>query len=278
MMRSAVYGFVVADAVGVPYEFRKRGSFQAIGMVGYGTHNQPAGTWSDDSSMLIATFESLNRLKKIDSEDIMQNFCKWYQKSEFTAHGTVFDIGNTTARSIVNYLKERNIETCGGREHWDNGNGALMRVLPLAFTSATDDEINEVTALTHNHEISKEASRIYVHIARGLMLGESIRDLLKQYTLSPKFQHILNIYEIKEEDIRSGGYVIDTLTAALWCLVHTNNYRDCVLKAVNLGEDTDTTAAVAGGLAGIMYRYDAIPKEWIEALQNKKIIKDIIRN
>ena len=211
-LRDYVYGPAVGDALGVPYEFRARGTFECTDMVGHGSHNQPAGTWSDDTSMALATCDSIRATGR----------------------------GRTGER--------------------DNGNGSLMRILPLAFTGATDDEVRAVSAITHAHATSCEACVRMVRVARRLIAGEGPRDVAGDFVGVPASQ------------IRSGGFVLDTERAALWCLANTSSYAECVLAAVNLGDDTDTTAAVAGGLAGIAYGMEGIPGEWLDALLGKATI------
>lgn len=138
-----------------------------------------------------------------------------------------------------------------------------MRIAPLAFTDATDEEIGEVSAITHAHRTSTDACVIFVELMRSVMNG----------TL-PSW--MLQLKDVPERGIRSGGFVRDTLEAATWCFVNTNSYEDCVLAAVNLGDDTDTTAAVAGALAGTAYGIDAIPREWIDTLRGKELIESCL--
>lgn len=266
-LRDAIYGLAVGDALGVPYEFKKRGTFKCTDMVGYGTHNQPAGTWSDDTSLTLATCCSIKQDRRMWLGGMMNRFRNWYYDEEFTAHGEVFDVGRTTAMAIHRGYGFNDIRS--------NGNGSLMRIIPLAFVKdITSEEVAKVSSLTHAHSISTAACLLYVTIATGLIYEQNIKDMLKKLKTAPEpYNRLHNIYELPEEEIRSTGYVVDTLEAALWCVATTDNYKDCVLKAVNLGEDTDTVAAVAGGLAGIIYGYDAIPKEWIDALANKELIE-----
>lgn len=265
MLKSAIYGFAIGDALGVPYEFRQRNTYVCNGMIGYGTWEQPKGTWSDDTSMTLATCESIKAKNKIDLNDIFNNFKLWVYKGMFTAHNELFDIGNTTREAI---LKGSGIDDINS-----NGNGSLMRILPLAFIECTDEDIENVSALTHAHEISKEACVIYVHIARELIKGRNIKDILKEVKCSDIYARVPYIYDLDENDIKSSGYVVDTLEASLWCVATTTSYNGCVLKAVNLGGDTDTVTAIAGGLAGIIYGYDNIPKEWVDNLANKELIE-----
>lgn len=281
---SGLLGLVVADAVGVPYEFKERGAFNATDMTGYGTYNMPVGTWSDDSSMTIATVDSLVMNKgKIDTRSIMNGFCEWFFGGLYTPYGTVFDVGNTTRVAIQRFERNRhygiNPEICGGVSIADNGNGSLMRILPLAFVKCGFSDVVKVSSLTHGHKISVDACCIYISIANRLIIGQTkeqaIKDALDdyQYAIVPakELERLLKVETLSIDDIKSTGYVVDTLEAALWCLTTTDNYKDCVLKAVNLGGDTDTIAAVAGGLAGILYADTdkGIPPEWIEQLAKK---------
>lgn len=277
---NGIIGLTVGDALGVPAEFKKRDTYKITDMTGYGTHNQPLGTWSDDTSMTLATLESIVRLKKIDLTDIMGNFHRWLYEGEFTPYGVVFDVGGTTRRAIEKYAAGAVVAECGGRELSDNGNGALMRILPLAFLSWDYKNICDVSGLTHAHGISQKACLLYLSAADGIMRGNSCKKVLAD-VFSDSWSKTIGLRdprELKREDIKSTGYVVDTLEAALWCLYNTDNYSDCVLAAVNLGDDTDTVAAVAGGLAGLMYGCGGklgIPKKWINQIPKKDWIKDL---
>lgn len=267
-LRDAVYGLAVADAVGVPAEFKKRGSFLITDMVGYGMYNQPAGTWSDDTSMTLATCNAIREYKCLDIGAIRKAFECWLFQGAFTPDGVVFDCGGTTSTAIYHG------HGCFDQE--SNGNGSLMRIIPLAFLDVTDEEIQDVSAITHGHEISKRACVIYVRLAQKLLSGDSIMAAVQNLDEQSPFDRLSTIERLTEIEIRSSGYVVDTLEAALWCLVKTTNYKDCILKAVNLGYDTDTVAAVAGGLAGIIYGFEGIPGEWIETLRAKELIEQCL--
>lgn len=262
--KSAIYGLAVGDALGVPFEFKKRGTFLCQGMTGHGTHNQKAGTWSDDTSMTLATCQSIKEKQGVCETDIRKKFFDWLNTGAFTPDGVAFDCGVTTYEALH--------RGTGSRDFYSNGNGALMRILPLAFIDCTDEEIDTVSAITHAHEISKEACRIYVKIARSLLAGENLRFAIQAVETSKVFERIHELEHLSEADIKSTGYVVDTLEASLWGLLQTDNYRDAVLMAVNLGDDTDTVGAVTGGLAGILYGYSGIPGEWMDALRKKELI------
>lgn len=257
-LRDCVYGQAVGDALGVPFEFRARGTFECTGMVGNGTHGQPAGTWSDDTSMMLAICDSYRELGRIDVDDIRAKFLLWYREDAYTC-GRLFDIGAATASAL-----RLGHGLCGER---DNGNGSLMRTVPLAFTDATDDEVRAVSAITHAHSTSTEACVRMVHAARELVAGATPREVASGCGVSVGKSC---------SEILSGGYVLYTFEAALWCLANTRSYADCVLAAVNLGDDTDTTAAVAGALAGIVYGEDEIPAEWLSLLRGKDVIEECL--
>lgn len=253
-LRSAIYGLAVGDALGVPFEFLARGSFYCSNMVGGGTHQQVAGTFSDDTSMTLACCDSLRVCRDIDTSDMRQRFLQWFDEGRYTPDGICFDVGNTTAQAL------KSGRGCAGE--WDNGNGSLMRIAPLAFVPATDDDIVAVSAITHAHPMSCEICVSYIHLLRQLLDGASAMDVAGEWKAVPAPP--------------SSGFVKHSFAAALWCLANTNSYRDCVLAAVNLGSDTDTTAAIAGALAGVLYGYDAIPSEWIHKLRAKELIESCL--
>lgn len=282
-------GLAVADALGVPVEFRARGSFCVTDMQGYGTHNQPPGTWSDDTSLTLALADSLSRGYNL--HDIAQNFVRWHDEAAYTAHGVVFDIGGATAKAIRRIKSGIAPECAGCTAENENGNGSLMRIAPLVFYLA--DKPHEerfhitkaVSSITHAHEWSVTACYIYLEMLRKLLGGmekntayaELQADFQRGVSFISKgklkkFVRILtaDISALPENAIQSSGFVLDTLEAAFWCFLTTNNYKDAVLKAVNLGEDTDTTAAVTGALAGLAYGLSSIPSIWLEQVAGYK--------
>lgn len=272
-LRDAIYGLAIGDALGVPYEFKARGTFLCEGMTGFGTHDQPAGTWSDDTSMALATLRSIkDNGGKVVVEDIKNNFLRWLNHGDFTTDGRLFDIGNGTFKALQTGVP--------GNKDYDNGNGSLMRILPLAFTDCGDDVIRKVSAITHAHKISTESCVIYVHVARRLLSGEDITKIVHTIRHDHPFERLRHIDELTDEEVSASGYVVDALEAALWSLTHVSEgggYDEAVLKAINLGEDTDTAGAITGGLAGIIYgsgkgRWD----EWFDALRAKDVIEDCL--
>lgn len=299
-IESGLFGVAIGDALGVPVEFYSRSSLKenpVSEMIGYGTHYQPLGTWSDDSSLAFCLAESL--CKDFDLFDIARNFVKWYSTELWTPHGHVFDIGIATRNAIHNIAKGHEPELCGGFEEKDNGNGSLMRILPLAFYLENEKDIEvvykkvkAVSSITHAHFRSVFACFIYVVFCFEILKGKNKREaylaaknilaeFLKDKEYNPKEIHLFDrilesdISEYPENEIHSSGYVLHSLEASLWCFLNSDSYEETVLKAVNLGGDTDTTAAIAGGLAGIYYGIENIPKKWIENLVRTNDIKDL---
>lgn len=298
IVKGAIFGLAVADALGVPVEFEPREKLQknpVNKMLGFGSHAVPKGTWSDDTSMALCTLNSIAQKGKIDLVDNILEFSKWAENGYMTPHGEMFDIGRTTLTSLRNYWKSKNVYNCGGKSDYDNGNGSLMRIIPVSlynhFKNLSKKEsirnVHEVSALTHAHERSLIACGIYDFIVRELIkspekasVNIALKKAQKHYTdykEIKRYERIFNDAFINTNinQIKSSGYVVDTLEAAIWCLLNTDNYKDCVLKAVNLGEDTDTVGAVAGGLAGILYGYESIPKEWINTLVKNDMISKL---
>lgn len=296
LVYAGIMGACVGDALGVPVEFKYRSHLKRnplVDMIGYGTHSQPEGTWSDDSSLMLCLVESL--IKGYNLQDVANKFIQWFQKGYMTPHGTVFDIGRTTSRAIRKLIDGVSPLQSGYSELNENGNGSLMRILPLCYyiNSHKLDEaqkyqtIKEVSAITHGHIISIISCYIYIDFCLYLLQGRSpvesyqcIRkdsSKYKSYLDEPsKKEFILlldnDISSLKEDNIHSSGYVIHTLEASIWSLLTSNSYSETVLKGINLGDDTDTTGCVAGGLAGLYYGYSDIPEKWL----NKIVKKDEI--
>lgn len=283
---SAIMGLIVGDALGVPFEFKQRDTFRCDGMMGFGTYNQPPGTWSDDSSMTLATIDAIVKNDgKVIPKDIMDNFCKWLYKAEFTPYSEVFDVGNTTQIALERYYYgKKSLNKCGLVSDLTKGNGSLMRILPLAFADFGDGKnIEIISSLTHANPDCISACEIYINIAEGLASGDDLDTSMGFAALEnykgTVFERLTKLETLSRNEIRSSGYVVDTLEAALWCLLKTNNYTDAVLTAVNLGNDTDTVAAVAGGLAGMMYGVGGekgIPEEWIKRIAKLEYIEKLI--
>ena len=304
---NTLYGAIIGDALGVPVEFHSREElkrYPVYDMLAYGTFNLPKGSWSDDSSMMLCFADSIGKSKGIDFNDIMQRFWKWFRHSKYTPDHKTFDVGRTCHAAIINFHHGINPLDCGLKTEQDNGNGSLMRIAPLPFylfkmfgENAMDnkevfDLIHNVSRLTHAHNISLIGCDIYCSLMIEILKGTK-KEALQGYALPkigayvnahPEFREArlkyerifhLNFKDLPEKQIRSSGYIVDTLEAALWCFLNTDNYRDCVLKAVNLGHDADTVACVAGSIAGLYYR--EVPDDWKSAIRNKKLVDKVIK-
>lgn len=309
-VRAALLGLAVGDALGVPVEFRSRDERRrdpVTGMRGFGTHHQPAGTWSDDSSLTFCLAETLaqpnGRSAPPDLADFARRAINWLDNAYWTATHRTFDVGGAT-RAAIGHLK-RGIAPAeaGPRSEFDNGNGALMRILPLVFhdtwqADALDLEAawaltRAVAGVTHGHLRSTLGCFLYLMMARELLAGnapaaayvtmrETATPWLKARSVPAaaevaRYEIVLNgqLPGLTERHIHSSGYVVHTIEAALWCLLNHDSYAATVLAAANLGDDTDTTAAVAGGLAGLAYGEAAIPPEWLQTLARRADIENL---
>ena len=297
---SGVLGFAIGDAVGVPVEFTDRTkllSNPVQEMLGFGSYDVPAGSWSDDTSMTLATMDSVSKTGKINCNDMAMLFCNWINNADYTANGFVFDIGITTKYALLKFMKDKcNASLCGGTGFNENGNGSLMRMLPIAFYcyyhKSDDNDIYEivkkVSSITHAHEISIMSCYVYVKYVINILNGQ---DKLQSYKNIKNFDYanyfqddtikaydrILkdNINELKVSEIDSNGYVVSTLETVLWTVINSNSYTQSIIVAVNLGNDTDTNAAITGSVTGIIYGMETFPNEWLSKLERVDYIKDI---
>ncbi|MDD5674809.1 MAG: ADP-ribosylglycohydrolase family protein [Chitinivibrionales bacterium] len=299
--RAAIMAGIVGDALGVPVASLTREELslcEVKNMLGYGRYDQPEGTWSDDTSMVLCTMESMARGYNL--EDIGHTFCQWLFEGRLTSTGFVFEAGLTTSFALDNiHSSRKSARDSGGKSEDDNGNGALMRILPAALffhTMQTDDfleHIHAVTAITHAHPRNLAGCGIYALFVRALLKNGNVRECFKAavaealdyYNKRPPFKaellHFMRlisheILTLSREDIRSSGYVVHTLEAAVWCVVNYAVTKEVLLAAVNLGLDTDTTGMVAGGLGGLAYGLASVPAEWINSLARKNDIDTIL--
>ena len=303
--KEGIFGVVTGDALGCPVQFESREEVAAhpvTGMRGHGTFNLPAGSWTDDSSLTLALLDSICETGGLDLKHIMGNFVAWLDRGEFTPYGYSYDIGFGTMRAIENYKLVKDPALCGGRAENYNGNGSLMRIMPAClYCCAKGMEeaeaiplIDAVSGLTHSHIRAKIACGLYWFMIREVLNGTgSLAERLQAgldrgfayYDRNPEIRTEVDHYRrlrdlsafarVPAAEIRSSGYVVDTLEAAVWSLVTTDSFREALLKAVNLGDDTDTVGAIAGGPAALYYGYDAIPPEWISELKRKEWIEEL---
>ena len=215
-----------------------------------------------------------------------------------TPDGKVFGIGRTTLRALGKFWRGEEAVNCGCSSEKDNGNGSLMRILPVALYTSLKQEhqptiderinyIHQASALTHAHNRACMACGIYTFVLQEIIAAQNksaiidgLKKAKKHYNGYPEivaFDRLFsdNFLKIQSDEIKSGGYVVDTLEAAIWSLLRTDNYKECVLQAVNLGGDTDTIAAVAGALAGILYGHENIPQEWKDSIIKIDMIIDM---
>ena len=298
--KNGIIGLVVGDAMGVPLEFCKREILMKNPikeMKGFGSHNVPKGSWSDDSSMTIATIDAIIKDKGISYGTIADNFVNWIELARYTPSGKVFGVGRTCLKAISKYESEKaEAQMCGGISEKDNGNGSMMRILPLAYycysRNMNEEKIYElvkdVSSITHGHEISIMGCFIYVMYAIKLLNNENLKhayEEIKQIRYNEYFsKNTINRYKkilennIKESSldaINSTGFVVDTLEATLWILLNTNSYNQAIIGAINLGNDTDTIGACVGGLAGIYYGFDNINPAWKKELIKYNYLVDM---
>jgi ADP-ribosyl-[dinitrogen reductase] hydrolase len=300
-IQAALYAGIVGDALGVPVESSTRQQLALCSvknMLGYGRYDQPEGTWSDDTALMLCTMESLLDGYNIDAMGNL--FCRWLFDSYWTPTGFVFDTGLTTYLAldkIRNGHKSASESGCDTED--DNGNGSLMRMLPVAlfFRALPCGEflgrVHEISSITHAHPRSKIGCGIYCLFVRELVgtadksaaYKNAVKQAVDYYSTMPEFSrelpHFMRIIShaipgLTEDEIRSSGYLVDTLEAALWCVLTYPSTKDILLAAVNLGLDTDTTGMVAGGCAGLLYGLESIPAAWLDSLARKSEIEALI--
>ncbi|OCA86224.1 ADP-ribosylglycohydrolase family protein [Bacillus sp. FJAT-27986] len=293
---STVIGGIIGDALGVPVEFKARNA-GVTDMIGYGTYNMPPGTWSDDTSLTMCLIENLIAGK--DENDLMNRFVSYQDKGYWTPYGEMFDIGIATANAISRYKQGVPAVQCGGKTEYDNGNGALMRIVPLVFTLSKEPdfqtrkkEIERIAHVTHGHPRSTLGTIIYVEFLLNMYdqhsplesLEIALNTCWEQLGSENEYQQefasyerifSLSLLEADRDDIRSDGYVVHSLEAALWCFFKSQTYEDAVLEAVNLGNDTDTIAFITGTIAGMYYGMKNIPEKWVNALVSQDKIIDL---
>lgn len=286
-------GFIIGDALGVPYEFYSKDKiiYNNIDMICNGSHNMPIGSWSDDSSLMLCLLETINE-NGLDYSLLSKKMIDWLFNAYITPTGKTFGIGRTCLLSIGKLKKGISYLESGEINEKSNGNGSLMRILPLVFYLQDDNEkyiqIQTCSAITHAHKISQLACCIFVEYFHQLIkcndkflaysnMQKKILSYFKNEELSA-FDRILKskIYELPESEISGLGYVVSTLECSLWCFINSSNYEECVKKAICIGNDTDTNAAIAGSLAG--YYYNSTNKIWEEKLLKLDMIRDLINN
>jgi ADP-ribosylglycohydrolase len=306
LIKDLMLGFAVGDALGVPVELKDRSCLKenpVTSMLGFGTYNLPQGSWSDDTSFCIAFMSSyIMEHGNFSMFKIMTEYNNYYSNGRYSPFGKVFGLGNTSRKALENFKAGTPPVACGFGEEHDCGNGSLMRIpplIPILKISILDDDlrhgiISDFSAVTHYHRRCIACCLIYSFVALELSENSNIEDAVEKAIIKSRnimnksslykdeYQHLERIFtgvkDLCEDEIKSTGYVVDTLEAVLWCILNTQNYKDCVLKAVNLGGDTDTIAALSGALASVVYGSDSIPAHWINTLIKKKEILKCIED
>ncbi|BAM05208.1 ADP-ribosylglycohydrolase family protein [Phycisphaera mikurensis] len=308
-IRGCLLGHAVGDALGVPVEFAGRDARDrdpVTGMRAYGTHHQPAGTWSDDHSLTLASAVALTE-RGWDLHAMADEFTGWLFRGKHLPRGSVFDVGGATREAISKLDRGVKPEEAGGTRESSNGNGSLMRMAPAALFCAGDTpegrrlRITNASRLTHGHPRTLAVCALYAEIVATLVAGSDLPSSLDaaRSRLAPVFYsryaeeepHLHKLMTadfatLPRSEISGSGYVVHTLEAALWCCLNfPDDYATPVLAAVNLGLDTDTTGAVTGSLAGLIHgetrlpagsRGDAgIPEVWLAALTRREHLEEV---
>ena len=274
-LRNALFGIAVGDALGVPHEKKPRGSFKCLGW-DYTPEPDRKRTWSDDTALTLAELDSLGTLKRVDFDAIMQNFMEW------------FLMGKSTVHAIKNYCYGKKAIDCGSKDIMSNGNGALMRIMPFCLLREEYRKtfnFDDAVGMTHRHPINLVACCFFDVLVNAIVRGSDLKTAYEtaEKSLSQEEKELIQLpsfgllSERPESEIKSGRFVLDTLWAAIWCVEKTTNYRYAVLKAVDLGDDSDTTASVAGGIAGLIYGIGGekgVPSNWIEQLACRDWLED----
>ena len=288
--RGAIMGLACADALGSAVEFMARGTFPLLTeFKDGGPFNLPKGTWTDDTSMALCLADSLIECKGFEARDNLERYCRWFRNGYLSATGKCFDIGTGTRRALNRF--ERTGETeCDDPS--SGGNGSIMRLapVPLAYWSNPEKAIHFAalsSKTTHGATEATDACRLLAALIVGALQGREKAELLsagfcpvpglwERESLHSKIAAIASgSYKIKTRDeIKSSGYCVDTLEAALWAFFTTDTFEAGAIAAVNLGEDTDSIGAVYGQIAGAFYGYDAIPVRWRENLVKKELVLD----
>ena len=300
-----LYGALIGDALGVPYEFHapeELPPYMEIEMTPpVGFHRAHAGikpgTWSDDGAQVLCLLDSLAACGKFDLDDFSVRLLAWYQEGKWAADGNVFDVGIQTGEALNAYRSGMPPEACGMLRPDGKGNGALMRVLPLAlWHKGTYEELvldtHKQCLITHGNRCNQVCCALYCLVARALLdgidhmanlkfttaLNWAVRVLRLTYRKMPEYEQELE-WSIRPDEPWEGkgsGYVVDSLRSAFMIMETAGSYEEAVKRAILLGNDTDTTACITGGLAGIYFGYSDIPERWCRALRGTGEVEQLL--
>lgn len=278
--KGCFYGLAIGDALGAAVEFKMPGTFpHVIGYRGLGPHNLDAGQWTDDTSMALALADSL--AGGFNKETQLDNYIAWYKQGKYGVNGFCFDIGNNTREALNRYIRTDELEAIDDPRK--SGNGSIMRLAPVPIVYHLSYELTQrysarSSSTTHNSEMCKSACAFMGVVLAGLIRGET-----KETVLDPSWEPTANIKlepsvrKVANGSYKSGkvigsGFVVESLEASLWAFWSGQSFEEVVLRAVNLGNDSDTTGAIAGQFAGALYGYSSIPKDLIDGLARKDLI------
>lgn len=291
----ALLGLAVGDALGTTIEFSKPGTFDPIvDMVGGGPFRLAPGEWTDDTSMALCLAESLVECGGFDPRDQMNRYLRWRDEGHLSSNGRCFDIGGTVSEALHRFEADGD-PYAGSTDEYSAGNGSLMRLAPIPIAYARDPAraigyAAEMSRTTHGAREAVDACRYYCGIMVGALNGVPKAELLKpmyspvdglwiREPLAPAIDEVARGSFLDHEpphDILGIGYVVKSLEAALWGLSRGEDYRECVLMAVNLGHDADTTGAISGMLAGAVYGVEGIPAEWRQRVAKADLIDALV--
>lgn len=296
-IKGGIIGLLVGDALGVPYEFHARQEIPAFDEIEFeppawfrrAHAGVPIGTYSDDGAQSLILFNSLLEFGKFDAAHFAQGLVDWYDKGFMAVGGVVFDVGIQTANAIRELKRGVSPLLAGGADEYSNGNGSLMRVLPLALWHQGSDlelvaDAFDQSAVTHGHLRSKLCCALYCLWARRILQNvenswdaavETLFEMFPEDTIERTEFETRIFPNDAIFDVKGGGYVVDSLRAARWANGN-DSYEKTVKAAISLGEDTDTTACIAGGIAGLKFGVNAIPERWRKNLRGREIYEPLI--
>lgn len=280
--QGALLGLAAGDALGTSVEFKARGTFTKLtDIIGGGPFRLKAGQWTDDTAMALCLAASLVEKQSFDAEDQMQRYNRWREQGYMSSNGRCFDIGVTVSEAISQYLATGE-PYAGSTNPLSAGNGSLMRLAPIAIFYYPDlTKMQHFAKLssktTHGAKECLDACACFASLLHGAFSGLDKSSLLSSdsyqaVTKKIKALQQQNYTDKTESQIKGSGYVVESLEAALWCFAKSENFKDAVLMAANLGDDADTTAAICGQIAGAYYGVEAIPKHWREKISQADLI------
>ncbi len=306
IVKTMIVGHAVGDALGVPVEFYPREKLQAHpvkDMLGFGAIAMPQGSWSDATSLELACMDAMADSGFMDTKTIMQRFIDCMDKGVYTPDGEPIELGHSVRHALKKFRNGMPPHLCGGQGAMDNGCGALMRMDPVVLYLYTHhgndldcedmELIHTMSDLTNANPISRICCGIYtllcVELLHGTPLKQAVHiaistskafyDLLPTYEYGREMERVFEriqdkdgFHSLSESDIKSSGFVLDVLEAVFWVLLHTSSYEEAVIRAVNLGNNTNVAGAVTGSLAAVLYGKESIPNRWLKDLEGVDVL------